>query len=329
MNSALQLLLRIPFIQNYLTNLDIKMDVNYSNSMGQNGKVSKAFFDLYHGIVECRNNKKDSYNPKIFKAEIGKVWTIFKGRDQQDSQELLTLILNALSEELTLLKSGEKYTCPEYSIASDLNDISLQTWSQYIYNSWSFISFGFTGILCSHITCSECANASYNFEPFISLSLTIPETKRMEYTVYYTKLDTTVKAKLATISNIIDTTSNKQKLKIVSEKGPITYLALKKALIDKFVCSELKDMIEIQLSETYGTIIWQEDRVVSSNYGINAIEMFNAKSKSLLLRMEYKFYEYNTSIYIRLIYKCKLFIANQYNFEVVANNIINLPSVIQ
>jgi ubiquitin C-terminal hydrolase len=181
MNSALQLLFRIPYLNNYLKQIDLKLDVNCANPMGQNGKISKAFIELYRNVNECRIQKRDYFSPKAFKAEIGKIWPIFKGNDQQDSQELMTLILNALSDELNIMKHEEKYINPEHTMATDLNDISLEAWSQHMYSNWSFISFAFTGMQCSHIECSSCKNISYNFESFMSLSLSIPETKRTEY----------------------------------------------------------------------------------------------------------------------------------------------------
>ena len=185
MNSALQLLLRIPYLNSYLKQIDIKVDINFANPMGQNGKASKAFIELNNNINECISQKQDYFNPKAFKNEIGKIWPIFKGYEQQDSQELLSLILSALNDELNMMRHGEKYLSPDYRLDSNLNDVCLKAWSEQIYSNWSFVSFAFAGLLCSRIECSECQSASYNFESYTSLSLSIPETKRTEYVVVY------------------------------------------------------------------------------------------------------------------------------------------------
>ena len=77
--------------------------INISNPMGNEGKVVSAFAalieDMYISKFACVNQ------PKKFKKIMGKYHEQFSGRDQQDAQEFLVILLDSLHEELNIRMS--------------------------------------------------------------------------------------------------------------------------------------------------------------------------------------------------------------------------------
>lgn len=54
-------------------------------------------------------------------------------------------------------------------------DMGNTAWKNYLSSNHSIISSLMQGQLCNRVICNECKNASTNFEPFTSLSLSIPK----------------------------------------------------------------------------------------------------------------------------------------------------------
>jgi len=148
--------------------------------------------------------------PKSFKKAIGDICPTFRGYNQNDSQELLNLIIDKVHEETEKKTVQVTYkNIPEcvqnyievYSECIDkLNDpdIDIDTkekylkylndykkehtndviisnayisWKKHVQTSHSIITDLFTGLFFNKITCDECNSISSSFEPFTSLSI--------------------------------------------------------------------------------------------------------------------------------------------------------------
>jgi ubiquitin C-terminal hydrolase len=145
--------------------------------------------------------------PEGFKKIIGDNSTTFKGYSQNDSQELLNLILDKTHEEtkaeviayfpevpegvFKLLEIRKK--CNEILLSETVHDDdklntaaflknykkehtgdtiicnALTFWRDYITKSHSIITDLFTGLLYSQIVCGECGTLSTTFDPFTIL----------------------------------------------------------------------------------------------------------------------------------------------------------------
>lgn len=171
--------------------------------------VSFAFYKTVKGWLA----DNDIVEPNTFKQIIGKYNPLFKGSAQNDSQELLNCVLDNIHEDLKsavqlkytnipqsvlefrdnvkqyrkmisnpsvsdddkadLLKVYCKYLdehMREYAILS-----ALEYWEKFIQPHHSIIRDLFTGMTYTETKCNECKITSLSFEPFIMLSIAIPE----------------------------------------------------------------------------------------------------------------------------------------------------------
>ena len=165
--------------------------------------------------------------PKSFKKIIGEKNTAFKGFDQNDSQELLNLILDKIHDEIKAEVTIQFCNFPQSVIdiikvreecARVINDKSTSIeqkeaaskyykefrlkhpddvtilmastfWKKHIKKNHSIITDLFTGLYYSKIECMECSNCTSNFEPFIMMS--IPTKEEGETTLEECLLDFT------------------------------------------------------------------------------------------------------------------------------------------
>lgn len=97
-----------------------------------------------------------AYNPQRLHAAIAARCPQFKGRQQQDAQELLTGLLDVLADP-----------------GSDVRTIMLII-IHYTHLSQQSTAPLFTGQLCSTVVCNACGRRSCTDEPFTSLSLAVP-----------------------------------------------------------------------------------------------------------------------------------------------------------
>jgi len=152
--------------------------------------------------------------PHLIKEVAGKHNSLFRGYQQNDSQELLNCILDGIHEDLRC-SVDVKQNIPEKVIkfreeikelqnaiktrSSSLTDeervqliekyrkyldtnsaehvisSSLEYWEKYISNSHSIIRYLFTGMTYTETRCNDCKIASLAFEPSIMLQIGIPK----------------------------------------------------------------------------------------------------------------------------------------------------------
>ncbi|CAF3019796.1 unnamed protein product [Rotaria sp. Silwood2] len=97
MNSALQCLSNVPCLTNYILKNGLKKDINIENSLGTKGEVAKAYEDL---IITMWSSGHKSTRPEVVKDRISQLVPRFLGCNQQDSYELMAILLDALHEDL-------------------------------------------------------------------------------------------------------------------------------------------------------------------------------------------------------------------------------------
>ena len=87
-----------------------------------------------------------------------------------DSEEFLILFLKSIQEELKTKIENEN------NINNKENKLDIEKlWINYRNNNNSFIDGLFTGFIRSTVICNSCKNETYNFEPFMDLSVPIPK----------------------------------------------------------------------------------------------------------------------------------------------------------
>ncbi|XP_063104718.1 inactive ubiquitin carboxyl-terminal hydrolase 50 isoform X3 [Cavia porcellus] len=155
MNAVLQCLASVPPLAQYFRS------GQYVTALRKDCReVATAFAylltDMWLGDADC-------VSPEEFRAALGRLHPDFTKRTQQDAQEFLIYVLNALHEALRKYhqRSGEKRStqrCCSRGIASET----------------SIITQLFEGQLNYSIMCLKCENCSYRNEVFTVLSLPIP-----------------------------------------------------------------------------------------------------------------------------------------------------------
>lgn len=169
-------------------------------------------------IFERMWNTNKTIVPTSFKNLIGRFNSQFLGHNQNDSHELLVLVLDKIHEDLQHNKQQSlkfcntsdefiKYTqlTKEYVnkikssnlTPAEITEIKLKIneiknmykkekflmaaqvfWTNNIAKEYSIIRRLFTGISCTEINCKECNNTYISFQIFTTLTLSIPENKR-------------------------------------------------------------------------------------------------------------------------------------------------------
>jgi ubiquitin carboxyl-terminal hydrolase 4/11 len=176
MNSALQCLRSVPELTRFFLLDQWKVDLNVDNPLGYHGEVAKAYANLLHQIYD---EGSSSTSPAKFKVTVGKYGPSFSGYQQQDSQEFLLFLLDALQEDLNRVKKKPYFEKTDSTNEMVTNPEALQAfanknWYEHEARNDSVITDLFTGMYKSTVTCPVCDKVSITFDPFLNLTLHLP-----------------------------------------------------------------------------------------------------------------------------------------------------------
>jgi len=181
MNASLQSLSHIKSFT------DIFLDDVYKSEFENQ---SAEMTDSVASILELMYDGKNSIiTPGSFKSKLGKLNATFKGYRQHDAEEFVSFILHKLSDEMRRPHLDERTSPAMNSDSNSLTDIeklenqSRSALLKYRQKNNSLILDVFEGQYVSRLQCSHCDTASNTFEPFVVLSLAIPETNSMSLTI--------------------------------------------------------------------------------------------------------------------------------------------------
>lgn len=116
---------------------------------------------------------------------VGRFAPQFSGYQQQDSQELLTFLLDGLHEDLNRIKKKPYIEMKDCENRPD-DEIAAEAWENYKKRNDSVILDLFHGLLKSTVVCPECPKISVTFDPFCYLSLPLPVKKERQIEVHMT-----------------------------------------------------------------------------------------------------------------------------------------------
>ena len=193
MNSALQCLVHIPEINNYFFFDVYEKELNKLNPLGYLGNMALAFGSLLHKLFN-HNSNQSSLSPREFKYTIGHFSSMFYGYQQQDSQEFLSWLLDALHEDLNRIYNKPYLEKPELD-DNQINDLNAvkhladQCWNQFKQRNDSLIVDLFSGLYQSTLVCPDCNKTSITFDPFNDLTLPLPINKKWYHTFTIVNLD--------------------------------------------------------------------------------------------------------------------------------------------
>ncbi|KAM0204587.1 hypothetical protein ACHAPA_001969 [Fusarium lateritium] len=176
MNSALQCVRSVEELSKYFLTDEYADEVNKTNPLGYNGKVAMTYGNLLKDIY---SESRGSVTPRDFKNTIGRCRSTFSGYGQQDSQEFLGFLLDALQEDLSRVKKKPYIEKPDSTDDMINNPEAIKAMADKVWDITrlrddSVIADLFTGLYKSTLKCPECGKISITFDPFNNLTLPIP-----------------------------------------------------------------------------------------------------------------------------------------------------------
>ena len=169
----------------YFDNDNYVEDINEDNPLGMKGEIARAFGQL---IKDMWCGKFTYVVPRAFKMAVGRFAPQFSGYQQQDSQELLTFLLDGLHEDLNRVRQ-KPYVEMSDSDGKPDSEVAMEAWDNYKKRNDSVILDIFHGLLKSTVVCPECPKVSVTFDPTCYLSLPLPVKKERQVEVFLVYLD--------------------------------------------------------------------------------------------------------------------------------------------
>ncbi|KAI8371189.1 hypothetical protein EDC96DRAFT_85018 [Choanephora cucurbitarum] len=179
MNSAIQCLSNTNKLTEWFANNQYKQDLNTNNPLGLNGELAKAYAallaDIWKPSTTFTTFMRSSVSPREFKSTFERFNPHFAGYMQQDSQELLSFLLDGLHEDLNRVLEKPYIEIPDFD-SQEFSDaeIAHHFWQYHKARNDSIIVDLFQGQYKSRLICDECQKVSVTFDPFMHISVPLP-----------------------------------------------------------------------------------------------------------------------------------------------------------
>ena len=178
MNSALQCLRSVEELTKYFLTNSYFEEINKTNEQGKGGKMAISYGNLLRDVF---NEGRGSVSPRDLRTFIGRCESAFAGWAQQDSQELLTFLLDTLQEDLNRVVVKKKPFIPKPDFTDEMvndqnavKEMANKIWDITLQRDDSVIADLFVGMYKSTLKCPECGKISITFDPFNNLTLSLP-----------------------------------------------------------------------------------------------------------------------------------------------------------
>jgi len=245
-NSALQCIGYFPLLRSYLLSGDYRDDLNKENPLGTKGVLLEEFVELLRFMWSAKAGEKSPFH---LRKQIAKLRPDFAGADQQDAQELLSYVLDALMEDSNrvLKKPYVEGLEDDWVKMTPLSRVGEEAWRRERRRSRSIITDVQTGQTISTTTCPVCNFSSQKFDPFNLLSLPIP-----------TVTDVLFKCKVIRRANAVNTAwvlnrpkhkNGKAKVRFSPNKPMVSKPPLGNPIVEEYIVamSRLADSSDLKL----------------------------------------------------------------------------------
>lgn len=170
MNAVLQCLSNAGFLSGYFVTGRYKdalqNNKNHVKKSGTKGEVTDQLGTLLRSIWSGKYNADISSE---FKSVAGKYNPQYKGSDQHDAQEFLLWLLDRVHEDLYSPGKKNKSSKQDGFLSEDDGATELDG------SNPSFIYQLFRGLYRSSLTCLKCKRQSHTYDPYLCLSLPLPQ----------------------------------------------------------------------------------------------------------------------------------------------------------
>lgn len=185
MNAVLQCICHTDILAEYFVMNQYKIDLKRRNTtnakkFGTRGEVTEQLALLLKALWSSQ------YTPEIsnqFKAIVGKYESQYLGSNQHDAQEFLLWLLDKVHEDLNTA-TKKKYKKIKSSHGRPEEVVAAEALSNHMRCNSSFVHDLFQALYRSSLTCPKCQSRSITFDPFLCVSIPIPQ--RQNRPVYVT-----------------------------------------------------------------------------------------------------------------------------------------------
>ena len=168
MNTAIQCLSNCSELRNYFLFGNPHKDINKDNVLGYKGLVAYSFEYI---LKELWLEKEKVLELDKFKKAMGMCYERFKGMNQQDTHEFVTILIDSLHEDLNRVKQKIYIKKEERDLADEVK--SKIEWNNYLRRNQSILVDLFYGQFKSTVTCSECKKSCIDFNIFSSIAINL------------------------------------------------------------------------------------------------------------------------------------------------------------
>jgi ubiquitin C-terminal hydrolase len=140
------------------------------------GTLALSFSQLIFKVHESvQVDAQQAVSPAALKERVCKFAPQFIGSNQQDCQEFLIFFIDGLCEDLHCEPDLSELILDNTIQQSKYKKLAREAWVTHL-QTWGngAIHQLFRGQFQSRITCMECLNDSFTYDPFLDLSLPIP-----------------------------------------------------------------------------------------------------------------------------------------------------------
>lgn len=187
MNSGLQCILHTqPLVAYFLSDAHLS-DLNPTNPISAHGELAQALGVLFKEVWLANSPR---FAPWDFKRTLGKYLSQFEGYIQHDSHEFLTFTLDLVHEDVNRVR--QKPVPREIETDNIQENVLMEMcWARHKERNDSKIVDLMHGLYRSEIECPNCSTRSLIFDPFLTLSVSLPYSRPLYREAFYCPLDST------------------------------------------------------------------------------------------------------------------------------------------
>lgn len=191
MNSALQCIRSVEELALYFLFRKYKKEINDGNPLGYHGAMANAYHSVIQGIYGT--NTGGAFTPREFKNTLGRYQPMFSGYGQQDSQEFLSFLVDAIHEDLNRIdkkpyvenpdSDDSKVHDPEY-----IRELGETYQKNHKLRNDSIAMDLFGGFYKNKMECPDCSKVSVTFDPYSLITVQLPIENAFQHDITYIPL---------------------------------------------------------------------------------------------------------------------------------------------
>lgn len=139
-------------------------------------------------LITIWENNNGVLSPVCFKALISKLYSQFRGHDQHDAHECLTVILNSFHESLARDVVYKMSGNVVHELDKQVKNAH-EHWAEHYKNKHSVVLDIFSGQMQTKTQCIVCNHISDKYDPFMAIDLPLPKDISAISPVSYTLYD--------------------------------------------------------------------------------------------------------------------------------------------